>query len=99
MTAYQQKQAPELDLSTEVATRLNLVDREAPGLNLPDPYSAHKRHGDEDIPRLTKVKLKLNVSVLLIAHNQLMISSLPIFKKAQFFSLFLLPVFRKWQWR
>lgn len=56
----QQKQAAELDLSTEVATRLNLVDRETPGVSPPDTYSAHTahtRHSDEDIPWLTKVGL------------------------------------------
>lgn len=52
-----QKQAADLDLSTEVATRLNLVDRETPAVSLPDTHSAHvahTRHSDEDIPRLTK---------------------------------------------
>ncbi|XP_010749399.3 sentrin-specific protease 2 [Larimichthys crocea] len=52
-----QKQAAELDLSTEVATRLNLVDKETPAVSLPDAYSAHTahaRHSDEDVPRLTK---------------------------------------------
>ncbi|XP_070776495.1 sentrin-specific protease 2 isoform X2 [Enoplosus armatus] len=51
------KQAAELDLSTEVATRLNLVDRESPAVSLPDTQSAlpaHTRHSDEDIPWLTK---------------------------------------------
>ncbi|KAM3870971.1 uncharacterized protein senp2 [Diretmus argenteus] len=51
------KQVAELDLSTEVATRLNLVDREVPALSLPDTYSAHAahtRHSDDDLPRLTK---------------------------------------------
>ncbi|XP_040916384.1 sentrin-specific protease 2 isoform X2 [Toxotes jaculatrix] len=51
------KQAAELDLSTEVATRLNLVDRETPAVSLPDTQSAHTaytRYSDEDIPRLTK---------------------------------------------
>lgn len=55
----QQKQAAELDLSTEVATRLNLVDKETPAVSLPDAYSAHTahaRHSDEDVPRLTKVR-------------------------------------------
>ncbi|KAM7403310.1 hypothetical protein PAMA_003980 [Pampus argenteus] len=49
-----QKPTADLDLSTEVATRLNLVDREASAASLPDTPSAHIRHGDEDIPRLTK---------------------------------------------
>ncbi|KAK2826431.1 hypothetical protein Q5P01_020645 [Channa striata] len=44
----------ELDLSTEVATRLNLVDRETPAVSLPDTHCAHIRHFEEDIPRLTK---------------------------------------------
>ncbi|KAM8736971.1 sentrin-specific protease 2 isoform 2-T2 [Acanthopagrus schlegelii] len=48
-----QKQAADLDLSTEVATRLNLVDRETPAV-VPDAHTAHTRHTDEDIPRLTK---------------------------------------------
>ncbi|XP_019953392.2 sentrin-specific protease 2 [Paralichthys olivaceus] len=51
------KQAAELDLSTEVATRLSLVDRETPAVSLPDThtaYTAHARHSDEDIPKLTK---------------------------------------------
>ena len=52
----QQKQAADLDLSTEVATRLNLVDRETPAV-VPDAHTAHTRHTDEDIPRLTKVCL------------------------------------------
>ncbi|XP_034063291.1 sentrin-specific protease 2 isoform X1 [Gymnodraco acuticeps] len=53
----QQKQAADLDLSTEVATRLNLVDRETLAVSLPDSHpahTAHTRHSDEDIPRLTK---------------------------------------------
>ncbi|XP_074547785.1 sentrin-specific protease 2 [Halichoeres trimaculatus] len=54
------KQTPELDLSTEVATRLNLVDRETPAASVPDTHTTHTthtthaRHSDEDIPRLTK---------------------------------------------
>ncbi|KAM3594846.1 uncharacterized protein V6R79_014854 [Siganus canaliculatus] len=51
------KQTAELDLSTEVATRLNLVDREIPAVSLTDPrcaLTAHTRHSDEDIPWLTK---------------------------------------------
>lgn len=52
-----QKPTTDLDLSTEVATRLNLVDRETSAVSLPDTHSAHTthiRHSDEDIPRLTK---------------------------------------------
>lgn len=58
----QQKQAAELDLSREVATRLNLVDREIPAVSAPDLQSAHtaQRHSDEDIPWLTKVRLPEN---------------------------------------
>ncbi|XP_029350432.1 sentrin-specific protease 2 isoform X2 [Echeneis naucrates] len=47
----------ELDLSTEVATRLNLADRETPAVSLSDSLSAliaHTRHNSEDIPTLTK---------------------------------------------
>ncbi|KAM4541731.1 sentrin-specific protease 2 isoform 1-T1 [Odontesthes bonariensis] len=52
-----QKQATEVDLSTEVATRLNLVDRETTAAGLSSTqaaYTTQARHGDEDIPRLTK---------------------------------------------
>ncbi|XP_037097988.1 sentrin-specific protease 2 [Syngnathus acus] len=44
------------DLSTEVATRLNLVDRVAPAASPADSHtlSTHVRHTDDDIPRLTK---------------------------------------------
>uniref|UniRef100_A0AAX7TSP0 Ubiquitin-like protease family profile domain-containing protein n=1 Tax=Astatotilapia calliptera TaxID=8154 RepID=A0AAX7TSP0_ASTCA len=48
------KHPADLDLSTEVATRLNLVDRDTPAVGLPDTHSAHTRHSEEDIPRLTK---------------------------------------------
>ncbi|XP_056282997.1 sentrin-specific protease 2 isoform X1 [Pseudoliparis swirei] len=49
-----QKPAADLDLSTEVATRLNLVDRETPDVSRPDAHMAYAWHGDEDTPRLTK---------------------------------------------
>ncbi|KAM4624726.1 sentrin-specific protease 2 [Polymixia lowei] len=52
-----QRQPAEVDLSTEVATRLNLVDRESPAQTQPDAHSVHQthtRHSDEDLPRLTK---------------------------------------------
>ncbi|XP_031165945.2 sentrin-specific protease 2 isoform X1 [Sander lucioperca] len=49
-----QEQAADLDLSTEVATRLNLVDKGTPAVSLPDTHSAHTWHSDDDIPRLTK---------------------------------------------
>ncbi|XP_061553078.1 sentrin-specific protease 2 isoform X3 [Phycodurus eques] len=50
------KPVAELDLSTEVATRLNLVDRVTPAVG---PAGAHThaalvRHTEDDIPRLTK---------------------------------------------
>ncbi|XP_017266155.1 sentrin-specific protease 2 isoform X2 [Kryptolebias marmoratus] len=54
------KQAAEVDLSTEVATRLNLVDREPSAVSLTETqpaYITHTRHTDEDIPRLTKVRI------------------------------------------
>lgn len=54
--ALQQKPAADLDLSTEVATRLNLVDRETPDVSRPDAHMAYAWHGDEDTPRLTKVR-------------------------------------------
>ncbi|TNN21648.1 Sentrin-specific protease 2 [Liparis tanakae] len=50
----QQKPAADLDLSTEVATRLNLSDREAPDVSRPDAHAAYTWRGDEDTPRLTK---------------------------------------------
>lgn len=62
-SVLQQKQAAELDLSREVATRLNLVDREIPAVSAPDiqsVHTAHARHSDEDIPWLTKVRLSEN---------------------------------------
>ncbi|XP_028252217.1 sentrin-specific protease 2 [Parambassis ranga] len=46
--------AAELDLSTEVATRLSLVDRDTHAISLYNTQSAHKRHSDEEIPRLTR---------------------------------------------
>ncbi|CAN9502419.1 unnamed protein product [Ophioblennius macclurei] len=49
-----QKQTADLDLSTEVATRLNLVDRDPAAVRTPDTHFAHTRHSDEEIPRMTK---------------------------------------------
>uniref|UniRef100_A0A3B5JZA7 Ubiquitin-like protease family profile domain-containing protein n=1 Tax=Takifugu rubripes TaxID=31033 RepID=A0A3B5JZA7_TAKRU len=49
-----QKQTTEMDLSTEVAIRLSLVDREASPVSPPGALSAPSRHSEEDIPRLTK---------------------------------------------
>ncbi|XP_068437159.1 sentrin-specific protease 2 [Clinocottus analis] len=49
--------AADSDLSTEVATRLNLVDRDTPDVSLLGAHSAHTAytwHSDEDTPRLTK---------------------------------------------
>ncbi|KAM8833284.1 sentrin-specific protease 2 isoform 2-T2 [Synchiropus picturatus] len=45
----------ELDLSAEVASRLNLESKDPPGLlESSHTHLAHGRHGDEEIPRLTK---------------------------------------------
>uniref|UniRef100_A0A1A8IF27 SUMO1/sentrin/SMT3 specific peptidase 2 n=1 Tax=Nothobranchius kuhntae TaxID=321403 RepID=A0A1A8IF27_NOTKU len=52
-----QKQTAEVDLSREVATRLNLVDRDMSAAVFPEgqpTYVSHTRHGGEDVPRLTK---------------------------------------------
>ncbi|KAG7510272.1 sentrin-specific protease 2-like [Solea senegalensis] len=52
-----QKEAAEIDLSTEVATRLNLVDRESAAVGLPDAqpaHTTHTRHSDEEMPKMTK---------------------------------------------
>ncbi|KAM4723241.1 sentrin-specific protease 2 [Anableps anableps] len=52
-----QKEAADVDLSTEVATRLNLVDRDASAFTVTETqpsYAPHIRHSEEDIPRLTK---------------------------------------------
>lgn len=51
-----------MDLSTEVAIRLSLVDREASPVAPPGAVSAHtapSRHSEEDIPQLTKVSTPL----------------------------------------
>ncbi|XP_059209420.1 sentrin-specific protease 2 [Centropristis striata] len=48
-----QKQAADVDLSTEVATRLNLVDRETAAVST-DSHQHTTRHIDEDVPRLSK---------------------------------------------
>lgn len=51
-----------MDLSTEVAIRLSLVDREVSSVNPPDTQSAPttpSRHSEEDIPQLTKVRITL----------------------------------------
>lgn len=48
-----------MDLSTEVAIRLSLVDREVSSVNPPGTQSAPttpSRHSEEDIPQLTKVR-------------------------------------------
>lgn len=57
---FQQKPSAEMDLSTEVATRLKLVDQETPATGAPETHSintAHQRYSGEGIPRLTKVRL------------------------------------------
>lgn len=59
---FLQKLEAEVDLSTEVATRLNLVDRESSALSLTETQPAfitHTRHIDEDVPRLTKVRINV----------------------------------------
>ncbi|XP_033843712.1 sentrin-specific protease 2 isoform X2 [Periophthalmus magnuspinnatus] len=52
------KQSADVDLSTEMATRLNLVEKAPPSaVCLPEPYSAHSAHvryTEEDVPRLSK---------------------------------------------
>ncbi|XP_051942222.1 sentrin-specific protease 2 [Hippocampus zosterae] len=50
------KSVADLDLSTEVATRLNLVDRVMPAVSpaVSHTLATHARHTDDDIPRLTK---------------------------------------------
>lgn len=51
-----------MDLSTEVAIRLSLVDRDVSPLSPPGALSAHtapSRHSEEDIPQLTKVSIPL----------------------------------------
>lgn len=66
-----QKEATELDLSAEVATRLHLVDKDTTAVRLPDAHPSHSaftRHSDEDIPKLTKVRenyyLRINLSTI-----------------------------------
>lgn len=47
-----------MDLSTEVATRLTLTDREVPPFDPPGAQSAHTtppRRSEEEMPQLTKV--------------------------------------------
>lgn len=75
----QQKPAAEMDLSTEVATRLKLVDQETPAVVAPETHSvdtAHQRYSGEGIPRLTKVRLtavmnriKCGTFILLLTSN------------------------------
>ncbi|XP_038129314.1 sentrin-specific protease 2 [Cyprinodon tularosa] len=52
-----EKDASEVDLSAEVASRLNLADKDASALSIseaPPTYASHMWHSDEDIPRLTR---------------------------------------------
>lgn len=49
-----QRQAAEVDLSAEVATRLNLVEKGSLAHAPAETYTTHTRHSDEDIPKLTK---------------------------------------------
>lgn len=56
----EQKPSAELDLSTEVATRLKLVDQDTPAFVASETHSVdagHQRYSGEGIPRLTKVRL------------------------------------------
>lgn len=51
-----------MDLSTEVATRLTLVDREFLPFDPPGVKAVHttpSRHSDEELPQLTKVRTTL----------------------------------------
>lgn len=48
------KPSAELDLSTEVATRLSLVDKAPAAVSVPESYPAHIRYTDEDVPRLSR---------------------------------------------
>lgn len=52
--AAKQKQTAELDLSSEVASRLSLVDKAPTTVSLPEPHPPHTRYTDEGIPRLSK---------------------------------------------
>ncbi|CAL8285444.1 unnamed protein product [Lota lota] len=58
ITMHAYNHPSDIDLSTEVATRLNLVDRETPVLtqqsDQPPTRAILTRHNDEDLPRLTK---------------------------------------------
>lgn len=64
-----------MDLSTEVAIRLSLVDREPSPVSPPGALSAHtapSRHSEEDIPQLTKVSTPLQGVVAVLnkrGHN------------------------------
>ncbi|XP_068608254.1 sentrin-specific protease 2 [Brachionichthys hirsutus] len=49
-----QRPVTDLDLSTEVATRLSLEDRESPAVSLTGVQSTRTRYSNEDIPWLTK---------------------------------------------
>ncbi|KAM6973040.1 sentrin-specific protease 2 [Aplochiton taeniatus] len=49
-----QRKAAEVDLSTEVATRLNLVEKGGPAHAQTETYTTHTRHSEEDLPKLTK---------------------------------------------
>lgn len=68
----QAKQTTELDLSTEVATRLSLVDRSSPAGSIYDAqplYTTYARHSDEDVPRLTRVRGNVQLAVIKLAEE------------------------------
>lgn len=66
-----QNHPSDVDLSTEVATRLHLLDRETPAVatqperDWPPAHGSLARHSDanDDLPRLTKVGAPTNIAV------------------------------------
>ncbi|XP_037551369.1 sentrin-specific protease 2 isoform X2 [Nematolebias whitei] len=69
------KQAAEVDLSTEVATRLNLVslsDRDTSAVSLTETqptYTTHARRGDEDIPLTKEMAAEISEALALSDPN------------------------------
>lgn len=56
-----------MDLSTEVATRLKLVDQDAPAFAAPETHSfdtGHQRYSGEGMPRLTKVRMTVMTQIM-----------------------------------
>lgn len=69
----QQQQLTEMDLSTEVATRLTLVDREVPPFDPPGAKSAHAtplQHSEEKMPQLTKVTTTLSAIFAVLSKRE-----------------------------